>query len=179
MFHSLRWFIRSNRSDGSPPGDFPILVTSPSTVLVGHPQTVEADVLRVVVIGEGKCVVTEPAAMAAARLCQTESTALVSYLFRPGFHIIYVFVEVNENPGRIMQLFRTGLIASHFLEQPGEREIPIIIKSGQRNSKNLRCLLIGHANEISQFNQFGLNGSRKRFHSCYGFWELLSVLDVG
>jgi len=51
-----------------------------------------------------------------------------------------------------------NLFASDFLEEPGAREIPIIIKSGQRNSKNLRCLLVGHASEIPQFDQFGLNG---------------------
>src|SRR6185369_13805078 len=57
-----------------------------------------------------------------------------------------------------MQLFRTDLFGSDLLEQPGAREIPIIIKGGQRNSKDLRCLLVGHANEIPQFDQFGLNG---------------------
>jgi len=41
-----------------------------------------------------------------------------------------------------------NLFASDLLEQPGAREIPIIIKGGQRNSKNLRCLLVGHASEI-------------------------------
>ena len=51
-----------------------------------------------------------------------------------------------------------NLFASDFLEEPGAREIPIIINGGQGNSKNLRCLLVGHANEISQFDQFGLNG---------------------
>src|SRR6266481_5300727 len=51
-----------------------------------------------------------------------------------------------------------SLFPSDFLEEPGAREIPIIIKGGQGNSKNLRCLLIGHASEIPQFDQFGLNG---------------------
>jgi hypothetical protein len=73
-------------------------------VLVDHPQTVEADVLRVVVIGEGKCVVTEPAVMAAARLCQNESTGPGSYLFWPGFHIrMNVFIQVNEKPREKLQ----------------------------------------------------------------------------
>ena len=67
-------------------------------------------------------------------------------------------MEVNENPGRKVQLFRTDLFASDLLEQPGAREIPIIIKGGQRNSKDLRCLLVGHASEIPQFDQFSLNG---------------------
>src|SRR6266481_4770230 len=51
-----------------------------------------------------------------------------------------------------------SLFPSDFLEEPGAREIPIIIKGGQGNSKNLRCLLVGHASEIPQFDQFGLNG---------------------
>lgn len=59
MVYSLRWFIQSNWRDGSHPEAFPIRVTSPTgaMVLVDHPQTVEADVMRVVIIGEGKCVV--------------------------------------------------------------------------------------------------------------------------
>jgi hypothetical protein len=65
---------------------------------------VEADVLRVVVIGEGKCVVTEPAVMAGARLCQTESTGLGSHLCWPGFHIrMNVHIQVNENPLKKLQ----------------------------------------------------------------------------
>src|SRR5712664_2897178 len=51
-----------------------------------------------------------------------------------------------------------NLFSADLLEQPGAREIPSIIKGGQRNSKNLRCLLVGHASEIPQFDQFGLNG---------------------
>src|SRR6267378_7888013 len=51
-----------------------------------------------------------------------------------------------------------NLFASDLLEQPGAGEIPIIIKGGQRNSKDMRCLLVGHASEIPQFDQFGLNG---------------------
>jgi len=53
---------------------------------------------------------------------------------------------------------RKDSFGSDLLEQPGAREIPIIIKGGQRNSKYLRCLLVGHASEIPQFDQFGLNG---------------------
>src|SRR6266567_4944309 len=85
-------------------------------------------------------------------------TGLGSYLFWPGFHIWDVFIEVNENPGRKVQLFRTNLFASDFLEQPGTREIPVIIDGGQGNPQNLRYLLIAHASEIPQFDQFGLNG---------------------
>src|SRR6266699_1714247 len=85
-------------------------------------------------------------------------TGLGSYSFWPGFHIWDVFMEVNENPGRKVQLFRIDLFASDLLEQPGAREIPIIIKGGQRNSKDLRCLLVVHPGEIPQFDQFGLNG---------------------
>ena len=59
-------------------------------------------------------------------------------------------MEVNENPGGKVQLFRTDLFASDLLEQPGARESPIIIKGGQRNAQNWRCL-VGHANEIPQF----------------------------
>ena len=107
MFHSSRWFIQSNWSDGSHPGAFPIRVTSPTdgTVLVDHLQTVEAGVLRVVVIGEEKCVVTvQPAGMAAARLCQNEPTGLGSYLFWLGFHIrMNVHIQVNENPAEKLQ----------------------------------------------------------------------------
>ena len=98
-------------------------------------------------------------------------------------------MEVNENPGGKVQLFRTDLtepahvltppqrppltspeklrswlemlkrcerptprlndlFLSDLLEQPGAREIPIIIHRGERNSKHLRCLLVGHASEI-------------------------------
>ena len=39
-------------------------------------------------------------------------TALGSYSFWLGFHITDVFMEVNENPGRKVQLFRTDLFAS-------------------------------------------------------------------
>ena len=39
-------------------------------------------------------------------------TGLGSYLFWPGFHICDVFMEVNENPGGKVQLFRTDLFAS-------------------------------------------------------------------
>src|SRR6266511_1335364 len=84
-------------------------------------------------------------------------TGLGSHSFWPGFHIWDVFMEVNENPGGKVQLFRTDLFASDLLEQPGAREIPIIIKGGQRNSDDLRCLLVGHAGEIPQFDQFGLH----------------------
>src|SRR6266487_5111445 len=47
---------------------------------------------------------------------------------------------------------------SDFLEQPGAREIPVIIDGGQRNPQNLRYLLIAHPGEIPQFYQLGLNG---------------------
>jgi len=50
------------------------------------------------------------------------------------------------------------LFPSDFLEQPGAREIPVIIDGGQRNPQNLRYLLIAHPGEIPQFYQFGLNG---------------------
>src|SRR5713101_7441715 len=60
----------------------------------------------------------------------------------------------NSNPSTR----RMNLFASDLLEQPGAREIPIIIKGGQRNSKDLRCLLVVHPSEIPQFDQFGLNG---------------------
>ena len=107
MFHSSRWFIQSNWSDGSHPGAFPIRVAPPTDgpVLFDHPQTVETDVLRVVVIGEEKCVVTvQPAGMAAARLCQNEPTGLGSYLFWLGFHIrMNVHIQVNENPAEKLQ----------------------------------------------------------------------------
>src|SRR6266404_2868310 len=53
---------------------------------------------------------------------------------------------------------RKDLFPSDFLEQPGARKIPVIIDGGQRNPQNLRYLLIAHAGEIPQFNQFGLNG---------------------
>ena len=39
-------------------------------------------------------------------------TGLGSYSVWPGFHIWDVFMEVNENPGRKVQLFRTDLFAS-------------------------------------------------------------------
>ena len=39
-------------------------------------------------------------------------TVLGSYLFWPGFHIWDVFIEVNENPGRKVQLFRIDSFAS-------------------------------------------------------------------
>ena len=64
-------------------------------------------------------------------------TGLGSYSFWPGFHIWDVFMEVNENPGGKVQLFRTDLFASDFLEQPGARKIPVIIDGGQRNPQNL------------------------------------------
>src|SRR6266404_3001314 len=99
--------------------------------------------------------------LAAARMRQTESTGLGSHLFWPGFHIrMNAYVQVNENPGGNSNpsARRMNLFPSDFLEQPGAREIPIIIKGGQRNSKDPRCLLVGHASEITQFDQFGLNG---------------------
>src|SRR6266403_2146231 len=66
---------------------------------------------------------------------------------------------VSERLKGITEYLRLkDLFASDLLEQPGARKIPIIIKGGQRNSKNLRCLLVGHAGEIPQFYQFGLNG---------------------
>ena len=43
---------------------------------------------------------------------------LGSFLFWPGFHISYAFMEVNENPGGKVQL-RTDLFASDLLEQQG------------------------------------------------------------
>ena len=55
-------------------------------------------------------------------------------------------------PGPASIKKRLDLFASDLLEQPGAREIPIIIKGGQRNSKNLRRLLIGHASKIPQFD---------------------------
>jgi hypothetical protein len=107
MFRSSRWFIQRNWSDGSHPRAFPIRVTPPTdgTVLVDHPQTAETDVLRAVVIGDGKFVVTvQPAVMAAARLCQNESPGLGSYSFWPGFHIrMNVYMKVNENPRKKLQ----------------------------------------------------------------------------
>src|SRR6266446_5781287 len=96
--------------------------------------------------------------LAAAWICQTQSTGLGSYLFLPGFHIGNVFIEVNENPGEKVQLFRTDLFASDFLEEPGARKIPVIIDGRQRNPQNLRYLLIAHASKIPQFDQFSLNG---------------------
>src|SRR6266446_7783253 len=53
---------------------------------------------------------------------------------------------------------RMNLFASDFLEQPGARKIPVIIDGGKGNPQNLRYLLIAHPSEISQFDQFGLNG---------------------
>src|SRR6266542_6120215 len=85
-------------------------------------------------------------------------TGLGSHSFWPGFHICDVFMEVNENPGGKVQLFRTDLFPSDLLEQPGAREIPVIIDGGQRNPQNLRYLLIAHPGEIPQFYQLGLNG---------------------
>ena len=43
---------------------------------------------------------------------------------------------------------RKDSFGSDLLEQPGAREVPIIIKGGQRNSKDLRCLLVVHPSEI-------------------------------
>jgi hypothetical protein len=74
---------------------------------------------------------------------------------------IKLFVKINENPARKLQPVSSGtleLFLSDFLEKPGAREIPIIIKGGQGNAKNLRRLLVGHASEIPQFDQFGLHG---------------------
>jgi len=42
--------------------------------------------------------------LAAARMRQTESTGLGSYLFWPGFHIrMNAYIQVNENPGEKLQ----------------------------------------------------------------------------
>src|SRR5258708_12889839 len=48
-------------------------------------------------------------------------------------------------------------LRGNWLEEQTAREIVIISNSGQRNARNLRCL-VGHASEIPQFDQFGLKG---------------------
>jgi len=63
-------------------------------------------------------------------------------------------MEVNENPGLKVQILRLFYLGRGWLEEQSAREIPIITNSGQRNARTLLCL-VGHANEIPQFHQFG------------------------
>ena len=43
------------------------------------------------------------------------------------------------------------------VENPGARKRPIDLCRGDRNTQDLRCFLIGHADEISQLDHFGFN----------------------
>src|SRR5262245_19157466 len=56
-----------------------------------------------------------------------------------------------------MKIFEL-LFTLDMLEEPGAREIPVIVGGGQRDPQNLGYFFVGHPNEIPQFHQFGLNG---------------------